>query len=48
MNNLVLEEVVNKYYKDLESMVNNLATKCTGGEETKVVFLNGTVTIKLK
>ena len=48
MNKLVLEEVANRYYKDLESMVNNLATKCTGGEETKIAFPNGTVTIKLK
>ena len=48
MSKLLLKEIASKYYKDLETMVNDLAVKCTGGEEAKVVFDNGTVIIKLR
>ena len=44
----VLKDLALKYYDDLEAIVNDLASKCTGGEETKLSFPNGTVTIKLK
>lgn len=48
MSKLVLNEIADKYYTQLEAMVNDLANKCIGGEETKIVFNNGTVTFKLK
>ena len=48
MSKMLLKDLVDKYYSDLNSMVNNLAEKCTGGEEVSIVFPNGRVTIKLK
>lgn len=47
-NSFVLKELALKYYDTLEPIVNDLASKCTGGEETKLSFPNGTVTIKLR
>lgn len=48
MSKLLLKEIANRYYGDLEAMINDLAVKCTGGEETKIVFPNGMITIKLR
>ena len=42
-----LKDLALKYYDDLESIVNDLASKCTGGEETSLVFPSGKITIKL-
>jgi hypothetical protein len=39
---------VDKYYSELNSIVDDLAKKCTGGEEVSIVFPSGRVTIKLK
>lgn len=47
MSKLLLKEVVNKYYTELNDMVNDLAQKCTGGEEVTIVLQNGKITIKL-
>ena len=47
-NSFVLKDLALKYYDDLESIVNDLASKCTGGEECKLSFGSGTVIIKLK
>ena len=47
MSKLLLKEVVNKYYTELNDMINDLAQKCTGGEEVTIVLQNGKVTIKL-
>ena len=44
----VLKDLALKHYDTLESVVNDLALKCTGGEECKLSFSNGTVIIKLK
>lgn len=44
----VLKDLALKYYDDLEPIVNDLASKCTGGEECKLSFSSGTVIIKLK
>ena len=33
MNKLVLREIADKYYNQLNDMLNDLAYKCTGGEE---------------
>ena len=44
----VLKDLALKYYDTLEPIVNDLASKCTGGEECKLSFGSGTVIIKLK
>lgn len=44
---LVLKEIAQRHYDYLNKMVNELASKCTGGEETTLVFPAGKVTIKL-
>ena len=44
----VLKDFALKYYDTFESIVNDLASKCTGGEECRLSFSNGTITIKLK
>ena len=46
--NFVLKDLALKYYDTLEPIVNDLASKCTGGEECRLSFGSGTVTIKLK
>ena len=46
--NFVLKDLALKYYDDLEAIVNDLASKCTGGEECKLSFSSGTIIIKLK
>ena len=46
-NTLVLREVAERHYDYLNKMVNDLASKCTGGEEATLVFPAGKVTIKL-
>ena len=43
-----LKDLVFKHYDALEAIVNDLASKCTGGEECKLTFIMGSVTIKLK
>lgn len=47
-SNYVLKDLALKYYDVLEPIVNDLATKCTGGEEASLVFSAGKITIKLK
>lgn len=47
-SNYVLKDLALKHYDTLEPIVNDLASKCIGGEEAKLSFPNGTVTIKLK
>lgn len=44
----VLKDLALKYYDTLEPIINDLASKCTGGEECKLSFGSGIVTIKLK
>jgi hypothetical protein len=44
----VLKDLALKYYDTLEPIVNDLASKCSGGEECKLSFSNGAVIIKLK
>lgn len=44
----VLKDLALKYYDDLEPVVNDLASKCTGGEETSLVFPAGKIIIKLR
>lgn len=44
----VLKDLALKYYDELEPIVNNLASKCTGGEEASLVFPAGKIIIKLK
>ena len=46
--NYPLKDLALKYYDVLEPIVNDLASKCTGGEEVSLVFLAGKITIKLK
>jgi hypothetical protein len=46
--NFVLKDLALKYYDILEPIVNDLASKCTGGEECRLSFPSGTITIKLK
>ena len=46
--NYPLKDLALKYYDVLEPIVNDLATKCTGGEEASLVFSAGKITIKLK
>ena len=49
MNNMLkLSEVANKHYDTLEEVINELAGKCVGGEETTLHFPAGRITIKLK
>lgn len=47
-NNGLLSEIVNRHYDTLESIVNDLASRCLGGDEVKINFHSGSVTIKLK
>ena len=47
-SSFVLKDLALKYYDTLEPIVNDLASKCTGGEECKLSFDSGTITIKLK
>ena len=47
-SNFVLKDLALKYYDTLEPIVNDLASKCTGGEECRLSFDSGTVIIKLK
>ena len=47
-SNYVLKDLALKYYDQFEAIVNDLAEKSTGGEETSLVFNTGKVTIKLK
>ena len=47
-SNYVLKELALKYYDTLEPIVNDLASKCTGGEECRLSFPSGTITIKLR
>lgn len=44
----VLKDLALKYYDDLEAIVNDLASKCIGGEECRLSFSSGTITIKIK
>ena len=46
--NFILKDLALKYYDTLEPIVNDLASKCTGGEECRLSFPSGTITIKLK
>ena len=43
-----LKDLALKYYDDLEAIVNDLSTKCAGGEEASFVFPSGKITIKLR
>ena len=45
---LALKDVADRYYTELDDMLNDLAVKCTGGEEVRLVFPAGSITIKLK
>ena len=47
-SNYMLKDLALKYYEQLEPIVDDLSVKCTGGEETRLVFPNGTITIKLR
>lgn len=47
-SNYVLKDLALKYYDTLESIIDGLASKCTGGEECRLSFNNGTITIKIK
>lgn len=44
----VLKDLALKYYDELEAIVNDLASKCTGGEEASLAFSAGKIIIKLK
>ena len=44
----VLKDLALKYYDELEPIVNDLASKCTGGEEASLVFPAGKIIIKLR
>lgn len=46
--NIILNELVSKYYDDLEKMVNEFAKKCVGGSKATLTFPAGKVTIELK
>lgn len=48
MSKMVLKELIGKYHSELETIVNDLAQKSTGGEEATIVFPMGKVTIKLR
>ena len=43
-----LKDLALKYYDTLEPIVNDLASKSTGGEECRLSFGSGTIIIKLK
>lgn len=47
-NSFVLKDLALKYYDTLEPIVNDLASKCTGGEECALSFSSGTIIIKLR
>jgi hypothetical protein len=47
-SNYALKDLALKYYDTLEPIVNDLASKCIGGEETSLVFAMGKITIKLR
>lgn len=47
-SSFVLKDLALKYYDTLEPIVNDLASKCTGGEVCRLSFSGGTITIKLK
>lgn len=48
-NNRVLREaVIYKYYSQLQEMFNDLATKCSGGEEITLNFVSGKIKLSLK
>ena len=47
-NSFVLKDLALKYYDTLEPIIDDLASKCSGGEECRLSFPSGTVTIKLK
>ena len=47
-NSFVLKDLALKYYDTLEPIIDDLASKCTGGEECRLAFSNGTITIKIK
>ena len=44
----VLKDLALKYYATLEPIVNDLASKCIGGEECTLSFPLGRITIQLK
>lgn len=44
----ILNELMAKYYDDLEKIVNECAIKCVGGSKASLSFPNGKVTIELK
>lgn len=46
--NYPLKDLALKYYDTLEPIIDDLAQKCTGGEEVSLVFPRGKVTIKLR
>ncbi len=46
--NYALKDLALKYYDTLEPIVNDLASKCTGGEECTLSFSSGTIIIKLR
>ena len=46
--NILLNEIVSKYYDQLQAMVNGFATKCVGGSKATLNFPSGKVTIELK
>ena len=48
LKNLILIKRIGKYHSELETIVNDLAQKSTGGEEATIVFPMGKVTIKLR
>ena len=47
-SNYALKDLALKYYDVLEPIVNDLASKCTGGEECRLSFSNGIIIIKLR
>ena len=48
INNYALNILALKYDKILELIVNDLASKCIGGEKCKLSFTSGTIIIKIK
>ena len=42
-----LKDFSDKYYKPLNEMLQDMAEKCTGGEEVTIKFPTGKITIKL-
>ena len=47
-NSFILKDMALKYYDTLEPIINDLASKCTGGEECTLSFSSGTIIIKLR